>query len=93
MKNNIAIDPQNKGYLTYDEFYKNLSRIIKLSHPEAYVVYKQSLCPQKGLLSMKTLFKVLGGSWFCTNSYLNWFITYIIYNQLIKNGVGSNPGA
>ncbi len=59
---NSAIDPQNKGYLTYDEFFKNLSRAIKLTHPETYVIYKQCIDPQKNLLSMKSLFKTLGGA-------------------------------
>lgn len=60
---NVDVDPQNKGFLTYDEFYKNISKAVKLSHPEAYVVYKQCLDQQKNLLSMKSLFKTLGGSW------------------------------
>lgn len=57
-----SLDPVNSGYLSYDDFYKNASKIVKLSHPEAYVVYKYSLCPQRNLLSMKNLFKALGGS-------------------------------
>lgn len=58
----LAIDPQNKQLLSYDEFFKNLSRVVKLTHPETYVVFKQCLDAQKHLLSVKQFFKALGGA-------------------------------
>lgn len=54
------MDPSNKGYLEFDEFSRNLSRHLKLSNPELYVIYKYSI--DKDQLSMKKLFKNLGGS-------------------------------
>lgn len=77
---NSAIDPQNKGFLTYDEFYKNLLRIAQLTHPEAYVIYKQCLDSQKNLLSMKQLFKALGGAW-SYKSYISFTNILSIYFQ------------
>ena len=29
----LDVDPNNKKLLTYDEFHKNIGRIVKLSHP------------------------------------------------------------
>lgn len=60
----VDFDPNNKGFLTYDEFYKNISKTIKITHPECYVVYKQAIDQSRSLLSMKILFKLLGGAWF-----------------------------
>jgi 3-methyladenine DNA glycosylase Tag len=37
------IDPTNAKYLSYDQFSKNLSKIIKLAPQEVYVVFKTSL--------------------------------------------------
>jgi 3'-phosphoadenosine 5'-phosphosulfate sulfotransferase len=41
--NNLDIDPTNAKYLSYDQFSKNLSKIIKLAPQEVYVVFKTSL--------------------------------------------------
>lgn len=38
--NNLDVDPLNSKFLTYDQFSKNLSRVIKLSYPEVYVLFK-----------------------------------------------------
>lgn len=59
---NIGIDPNNKGCLGYDEFHGNLCNIVPLTHPEAYVIFKNN--KQQDKLSMKQLFKSLGGAWF-----------------------------
>ena len=45
----------------YDEFAKNLSRHLKLSPPELYTLFKFAL-DAKDQLSMKKLFKGLGGA-------------------------------
>ena len=55
----LDIDPSNKGFLSYDEFTKNLSRHIKLTNPEYYIIYKIS--KDKERLCMKKLFKAMGG--------------------------------
>lgn len=47
--------------LTYDEFYKCLGKIVKLTHPEAYNIFKNN--KSQDCLSMKALFKSLGGAW------------------------------
>ena len=54
------MDPENKGCLGYDEFYKSLCKLVKVTHPETYVIYKN--CMENGCLSMKQLFRALGGS-------------------------------
>jgi len=46
--------------LTYDEFYKCLGKIVKLTHPEAYNIFKNN--KSQDCLSMKALFKSLGGA-------------------------------
>ena len=56
----LGIDPSNKGCLCYDEFYKNIRNLVKLTHPETFVVFKSNL--QQSKLSMKQLFKSLGGA-------------------------------
>ena len=53
------MDPSNKGSLDYDEFSKNLCRHAKMSNAKLYVVYKSAM--EGGKLSMKRLFKNLGG--------------------------------
>ena len=59
---NVDIDPSNKGFLSYDDFHKNVNKMVKLTHPEAYVIFKAN--KQQDNLSMKMLFKYLGGAWF-----------------------------
>jgi hypothetical protein len=54
------VDPTNKGYLEYDDFSKNISRLLKLTNPELYSVFKFAI--DKDVLSMKKLFKGLGGA-------------------------------
>lgn len=54
------VDPAGKQSLSYDDFSKNLSKIVKLTSPELYALYKTSI--EKEKLSMKKLFKVLGGA-------------------------------
>ena len=54
------MDPNNKKFLSYDEFHKNMGRIVKLSHPETYVIFKNN--KQQECVSMKSLFKSLGGA-------------------------------
>lgn len=54
------MDPQNKGFLSYDEFSRNLGRHLKLSNQKLYVIFKYST--EKEQLSMKKLFKNLGGA-------------------------------
>jgi len=56
----VDVDPSNRGLLEFDEFSKNLSRHLKLTNPELYVIFKYSI--DKEQLSMKKLFKNLGGS-------------------------------
>lgn len=56
----VDVDPSNKGFLSYDEFSRNLSRHIKLSNQKTYVIFKYSL--EKEQLSMKKLFRNLGGA-------------------------------
>ena len=56
----VDVDPSNKGFLEFDDFSKNVGRHVKLSNPELYVIYKYSI--DKEQLSMKKLFKNLGGS-------------------------------
>jgi hypothetical protein len=54
------VDPANRGSLEYEDFSKNISRVIKLSNPELYSVFKFAI--DRDQLSMKRLFKGLGGA-------------------------------
>ena len=49
----------NKGSLTYDEFFKNINRALKFTHPETYAIFKH--CISNEQLSVKSFFKALGG--------------------------------
>ena len=44
----VDVDPSNKKNLPYDEFFKNLGQVVKLSHPEAYIIFKH--CINQGKL-------------------------------------------
>lgn len=56
----LDIDPLNNKLLSYDQFHKNLSRLIKLTWPEVYVLFKACIVGEK--LNMKEFFKLLGGA-------------------------------
>ena len=81
------IDPSNKGSLDYDEFSKNVSRHIKLSNPKLYVIYKYSC--EKDKLSMKKLFKNLGGAWSSIIIYLLITSHLISFELFLNNGTSS----
>ena len=55
-----GVDPTNEKSLTYDQFHKNISKLVKLSYPEVYLMFKT--CMEGERLSMKEFFKLLGGA-------------------------------
>jgi hypothetical protein len=60
---NLAVDPTKKGTLAYDELYKGLTSIIPLTHQEVYALFRHcKVDKDSNLLSMKALWKVMGGS-------------------------------
>ena len=79
---NIGVDPTNKCLLTYDEFYKCLGKIVKLTHPEAYNIFKNN--KSQDCLSMKALFKSLGGAW---SQNINNFNYYTLFTKLIYHSI------
>jgi len=55
------VDPKNKGNLSYDEFFKNITKHVKLTNPETYVLFKE--CKDSNdSMSMKKFFRLMGGS-------------------------------
>lgn len=61
-----------------------MSKIVNVSHPETYVIFKQCIEGEKNVLKVKNLFRLLGGAWF------GLFDLYIkMFDKLLINETGT----